>query len=146
MAISNRSEPMVGLYFAIEIFDKGVARFAECSGFSIETTFQDYEEGGNPEYTYRYPVKTTYSNIVLKYGTHMSLSLFDWFMKSVDGKPERRDVTVKLLDSQGNLLRAWTLKDAYPVKWTGPTLRADKGDVATESLELAYSGISLYRN
>ena len=36
----------------------------------------------------------------------------------------------------------WDFKEAFPVKWTGPDLRADSGSVAIESVELAHRGLS----
>jgi hypothetical protein len=36
----------------------------------------------------------------------------------------------------------WDFKEAFPVKWTGPELRADSGNVAFESIELAHRGLS----
>ncbi|HEC98658.1 MAG TPA: phage tail protein, partial [Nitrospirae bacterium] len=35
----------------------------------------------------------------------------------------------------------WNFSDAYPVKWTGPELRADNNTVAFETIELAHHGI-----
>jgi hypothetical protein len=34
-----------------------------------------------------------------------------------------------------------TFKHAYPVKWTGPTLRAAESSIAIETLELAFSEV-----
>jgi hypothetical protein len=36
----------------------------------------------------------------------------------------------------------WDFKEAYPVKYTGPELRADSGSVAFESIELTHRGLS----
>jgi hypothetical protein len=36
----------------------------------------------------------------------------------------------------------WDFKKAFPVKWTGPELRAASGEVAFESIELAHRGLS----
>ncbi len=36
----------------------------------------------------------------------------------------------------------WDFKEAFPVKWTGPDLRAVSTEVAFESIELAHRGLS----
>jgi hypothetical protein len=36
----------------------------------------------------------------------------------------------------------WDFRDAYPVKWSGPELKADSGTVAVESVELVHRGLS----
>jgi phage tail-like protein len=143
MPMQNDTEPMVGLYFTLQIDQVQNARFMECSSLVIDTKYEDYHEGGSPQYTYRYPVSTTYSNVTLKYGTHVAGELFEWYLETVDGVPRRQDISIFLYDSEGNVLRTWILKDAFPVKWVGPAMRADKGDVAVDTLELAYSGIRM---
>jgi phage tail-like protein len=37
-------------------------------------------------------------------------------------------------------MKTWNITDAYPVKWTGPDLRATSMEVAIETLELAHRG------
>ena len=36
----------------------------------------------------------------------------------------------------------WDFKQAYPVKWSGPDLKADSPAVAVETIELVHRGIS----
>jgi phage tail-like protein len=42
----------------------------------------------------------------------------------------------------GNEKWRWRFTLAYPVKWSGPELKADGNDVEVESLELVHEGIS----
>ena len=37
---------------------------------------------------------------------------------------------------------SWSFKEACPVKWTGPHLRASNSAVAFESLELVHRGLA----
>ena len=39
------------------------------------------------------------------------------------------------------LVMKYHLMNAYPVKWTGPELKANAGAVAVESLEFAHEGL-----
>ncbi len=118
-----------------------VAEFAECSGLTIETEVFEYAEGGLNTYTHKLPVRTKYSNITLKRGLDEGQDLFRWYMDTVEHKVSRRHISIQVYDSQGNNVRKWDLQNAYPVKWTGPDLKADAGAVAIETLEIAHEGL-----
>lgn len=60
--------------------------------------------------------------------------LFDWRRKG-----DARPVVVQQLDSAGGqIVNAWRLENARPLKWTGPALNAASNAVAMEELELVY--------
>jgi phage tail-like protein len=46
------------------------------------------------------------------------------------------------MNSSGEEERRWNFEQAYPVKWTGPDLRATANEVAFESLEFAHKGLA----
>jgi phage tail-like protein len=50
-----------------------------------------------------------------------------------------------LLDSRGEERWRWNFVGAYPVRWSGPELRAATGAVAVETLELAHRGLEAAR-
>ncbi len=51
-------------------------------------------------------------------------------------------LTILLKNARGEVLGGWRIRNASPVKYTGPTLQAKGGgDVAMDTLELAYEGI-----
>jgi len=62
----------------------------------------------------------------------------------VNGKFERKSGFIILMDSEGNEKWRWSFERAYPVKWTGPDLKADSSAVAVETLELAHNGIKKF--
>ena len=45
------------------------------------------------------------------------------------------------MDESGQEQRRWDFAGAYPVKWTGPALKANINEVAIEALELAHNGL-----
>jgi phage tail-like protein len=57
------------------------------------------------------------------------------------GEVKRRNVSIILLNSAGQDQRRWEFQDAYPVRWSGPDLRAGSAEVAIETLELAHRGL-----
>jgi phage tail-like protein len=54
----------------------------------------------------------------------------------IQGKLDRKAGSVVLLDAQGQEKLRWNFINAWPSKWTGPTLNAKGNDVAIEELTL----------
>lgn len=132
----------IGLRFWVQIDGIEVAGFCECSPITIETETFDYAEGGLNTYVHRLPVRTKYGNITLKRGLDPGRDLFRWFMATLNGRTDRKNVTISIYGPQGNTpVEQWHLRGAYPVKWTGPDLKTETGAVAIETLEFAYESL-----
>lgn len=138
---SRSRDQYLGLRFWVDIQDIHVAEFAECSGLVIETEVFEYAEGGLNTYTHKLPVRTKYSNVTLKRGIDEGQDLFRWYMDTVNHKITRRNISILIYDTKGNVVRRWNLQNAFPVKWTGPDLKADAGAVAVETVEFAHEGL-----
>jgi phage tail-like protein len=138
-----RNDPYLSARFLVEIEGILVAGFQEVTGMQVETETEDYREGGVNEYVHRLPGGTRYpQNLVLKKGLTDIESLWRWHQDVVNGKIERRNGTILLMDRAGLPAMWWDFTDAYPVKWSGPEFRAEQGAVAVEQLELVHRGIS----
>ncbi|MBW4668232.1 MAG: phage tail protein [Cyanomargarita calcarea GSE-NOS-MK-12-04C] len=139
-------DPFHAFNFLIEIEGILVGGFSECSGLEVETEYYDYREGGVNEYVHRFIGPTKYQPLVLKHGLTVINGLWTWHQEvtqAIDtGTFKRRNGTVYLLSKQKIPIKWWNFKDAFPCKWTGPQLKADSGDVAFESVELAHRGLS----
>lgn len=134
--------PYLNYNFLVEIDDLVVAGFSEVSGLDVEVQVHEYREGGVNEYTHQLAGSVAYpGNIVLTRGIGDSTVLWDWQQNVVNGKIERRDGAIILLDIQGNEKWRWNFSAAYPVKWNGPQLQGISSDIAIESLELSHRGI-----
>ena len=71
-----------------------------------------------------------------------STELFDWRRHIVDGKDDRRDVTIRQLTAPGGkVVHAWRLVRAWPCRWSGPAFDAMSNDVACEELELTFDDL-----
>lgn len=141
MALNERADPYVGYQFLVEIRGLIVAGFTEVSGLQAETEFEEIKEGGVNDHVHKLPKITKYPNITLKRGITDSDVLWKWHREVVGGQFKRKDCFVVLLDNQRNEKWRWYFTDAYPVKWTGPDLKADSSAIAIETLELAHNGI-----
>ena len=53
----------------------------------------------------------------------------------------RRDGVITLLSDDGTPTVAWMFTGGLAAKWDGPTLNAEQGNIAIESMEIAHQGI-----
>ncbi len=137
----NRIDPYMNYNFLVELDGITRAAFKECSGLNNTTDPVDYREGGENTTVRKLPGKTTYSEISLKWGMTDSDELYKWRKTVVDGKIERKNGSIILLDAQGNEKLRWNFVNAWPSKWEGPTFDATANDVALETLTLVHEGI-----
>ncbi len=142
MGTGERNDPFLGYRFRVEIDGIISAGFAECCGIQMETEVEEYREGGINDYVHKLVKITKYTNLTLKRGLTDSDELWNWYQDVVMGKVKRKNCSIILLDGEGNEGWRWNFKEAYPVKWTGPSLKADSKVVAIETLELTHTGFT----
>ncbi len=139
----NRTEPVVGYSFAIQIKDEIKGWFTECSGLSVEREVKAHQEGGVNDYVHQLPGRLKYTNVTLKHGLAGN-ELWKWFHEGMyDGKVVRYNVSIILYNSDRTQKKTWDLREAYPVKWTGPTFNSANNDVAVETLDLVHHGLQM---
>jgi phage tail-like protein len=140
MPASSHHEPLAGFNFRVEIDGIVVAVFSKCRGLSSETEVVEYREGGDQRIR-KLPGITKFSNITLKRGITQDRTLWEWRQTVVNGRVERRNGSVILLDTAHSEVARWNFFDAWPAKWEGPDLDARSSDVCIETLELAPRGL-----
>jgi phage tail-like protein len=137
-------DPLPVFKFWIEMKSIVVAEFHECSGLRLERAVETIEEGGVNDRVHLLPGRNKYSNIVLKYGVMHSDELWKWYQEGLlDGKVQRINFTILLRDVKGDVAKRWSVEDAFPVKWEGPSLNVEGNQVAVETLEIAHHGLKL---
>ena len=136
----TRVDPYIGFRFRIEIEGITEGGFSEVSGLQVTTQVEDFREGGVNEFVYKLAKETTFENLILKRGMAESESLYNWHRNVVLGKVERRTISVILAKNETEDAKRWSFKDAYPIKWTGPELKAEANTIAFETLEFVHHG------
>jgi phage tail-like protein len=132
-------DPFLNFNFRVEIDGIQVAAFHECSGLDSSIDVIEHREGGGP--IRKLPGNTKFSNIVLKRGVTANWELYDLHLRCVDGAVDRKNGSIILMDRADREVARWNFNQAWPAKWTGPSLTAEGNDVAIETLELAHEGI-----
>ena len=121
--------------------------FSDVSGMNAEVTHADYRVGNDPDnHVRKIPLMHKAGDVTFKRGLMGGLDLFQWITAAKSGNLAARAATVIIvLKSEDHTadVATWTLKNARPQKWTGPTLAA-KGatDVAMEELVLVCEDIT----
>lgn len=134
-----------GFYFGLAISrstgsDVG---FQEVSGLTAEMAVEEVVSGGENRFKYRLPGITTYPNLVLKRGIASEASpLIKWCQLTLDSglaKPMIvKDISLNLLNENGDTCMSWDFVRAYPIKWSVSDLKAQESSILIETIELAY--------
>ena len=138
----QRVDPYGNFNFLVEIDGITRAAFHEVSGFDSTIDVIEHREGGENTTVRKLPGMTKHSNIVLKWGLADDTDLYNWHRDAVNGKVQRRNGSIVLLDRQGQERMRWNFVNAWPSKWDGPDFNAEGNDIAIETLELAHEGVS----
>jgi phage tail-like protein len=137
--------PLPKFHFSVEWGGQRIG-FTEASGLDAETELIEYRDGVSREYSkQKMPGMQKYSNVTLKRGTFVNDNdFFDWWKTTRTlGTPERRDLTISLLNENHTPVFVWKIKNAFPTKVQATDLKADGNEVAIETLELAHEGIEM---
>ena len=142
MPTGARRDPFRAHSFTVEIDGIARAGFRECSGLDTSQDPVDYREGNDPPTMRRLPGLVKYANITLKWGMTDDAELWEWRRRAIEGKVERKNGSIVLLDETGQEQLRWNFREAWPVKWTGPSFNATGNEVAIETLELVHEGVT----
>jgi phage tail-like protein len=140
MPASGRTDPFAGFNFLVEIDGVTRAGFTHVSGLTSEVDAVSYREGGEVGGR-QLPGLVKYPRLILKRGFTLDRSLWDWHRAVVNGRIERRGVSVMLLDAARTAVARWNFVEAWPAKWQGPELNAQSSDVLIETLEIVHEGM-----
>ena len=136
--------PLPVFHFRVEWGGTNIG-FSEVSGLNVETQVIEYRDGLSfDNSTIKMPGMQKYGNITLKRGmTKSDNEFYQWWNDFKLNKIERRDLTISLLNEEHEPVVTWKVRNAFPVKVDGGSLKATGNEVAIETMELAHEGISV---
>ncbi len=139
---NSRVDPYRAYNFKLDLGGVVEGHFTACDGLNIKVDAIKYRPGGAQHVVHRLAGRIDYGDITLRYGLTSSTVLWDWFNKSMFGNPERRNISIVLLDSDGitEVLR-WSLLEAWPSEWKGASLDSTGREIAIESLTIVFESM-----
>lgn len=142
------ADPYASFNYVLDIDGVESGGFSECTGLQMEIKTFDYKEGGRNGATLKFPEHASFGNVTLKRGVTKSNDLLNWMLDASTeffqrGNGNGIKFIIALRNERGEYVKQWNLIRAFPVKWTGPDLKASGGEIAVESLEIAHEGILL---
>jgi phage tail-like protein len=144
VANDQRIDPFRAYNFVLEIDNIARGAFSEVGGLTAEGDSVDYREGSDVQSNVRKLIgMRKFTNITLKRGYTPDKSLWQWYTNIVNGVPDRRNVTITLMNERREAVLRWHAENAWINKIEGPSFKASGNDVAMESVELVHEGLTL---
>jgi phage tail-like protein len=135
--------PYLNNRFQVEIDGLATHDFAEVVLPEARTDVVEYREGGD-RIARKVAGAVHVSNLVLRRGITQSNDLFAWWKTVADGQADRRNMSIILLDQQGQEVKRWNIFAAWPARYSVAPLVALEGDIALmETLECAVEGFEV---
>ncbi len=136
--------PPVGFHFRVEFLDiQTVADdilFQSVSGLTVTMETESVKEGGENRFEHVMPVRSKYSDLVLKRGVLVDSGVIAWCRDAMEAFIfEPTTVLVHLLNEKREPLITWNVVHAWPKKWAVADLNAEQSSVLIETLELNYN-------
>ncbi len=136
--------PPASFHFRVEFLDIDTVDndvlFQSVSGLSASIETENVKEGGENRFTHVLPVRSQYSDLVLKRGVLKDSGIIQWCRDALEGFLfQPTTVLVHLLNDEHEPLVTWNLVHAWPKKWSAADLDAEKNSVLIETLELSYN-------
>lgn len=141
--------PPVGFHFRVTIDDlggKADLRFQSVGGLNVQMQTETLKEGGELRFEHTLPVRTKYSDLVLKRGILLpnQSAITRWVKDAIENFIiQPKHLTVELLGEDHHALFTWKVEHAWPKNWKVTDLNAEKGEAVIETLELNINRFTL---
>jgi phage tail-like protein len=144
MATADRRDPLRGFNFQLQIDGIPSGAFSEASGLTAEGAAVDYREGTDRQLNVRKLMGLrAYQPVKLMRGYTSDTSLWQWYTSAVNGTPDRRNVTIVLMNESHQPVLRWHAENAWVNKIEGPSFKASGNEVAMESVEIVHEGLTI---
>lgn len=143
--LGERVDPGASFRFEVKVDDIYFAAFNEIQLPSLQMETLPIKEGGQNQYVHKLPVRVEVGTVTLRQGVTYDLKLLNWYLNILNGdvSSAMRTVSVTMYSAAHTPMMTFQFGRAMPVKWSGPSLKADADTIALEEIEFAYHEFSL---
>ncbi len=142
---NGRTDPLVGFHYAVEIQGMIAGYFTECSGLGSEHEVIEHKvtDTRGKEIIQKIPGRLKWENITLKRGITDNMDIWDWRKKVEDGNVDqaRANGSIVMFDQDLAEVARWNFENAWPVKVSGPQVKADSNEIGIEELSITHEGL-----
>jgi phage tail-like protein len=117
--------------------------FSEASGLTVDVQPIEYRDGTDDSTVRKVRGLRKLSNITLKRGVSGHVGFWRWVLDGIEGDANRQEGYIALLNEDRAEVMRWNFKQAWPTKYTGPSLNAKNNEIAMETLELAVEDLRI---
>jgi phage tail-like protein len=140
-----REDPLVGFHFGVDIQGQVTGYFTECSGLGSEQEVIEHKvvnEAG-VEVVMKIPGRLKWENITLKRGITSAMDIWTWrkMVENGDVAGARADGSIVMYNQALAEVARWNFQNGWPVKVTGPSVKADSNEIGVEELTIAHEYI-----
>jgi phage tail-like protein len=127
--------------FVVTAGSRDLGSWSKVSGLSVKWDLAEYRVGHSDQY-FKFAGVPKFDRLKLSRaadatGTGAVMTWLDE-VQSSGGVPE--EGAIEMLTSAGESVIVWTLREMFPIAWQITEFDAGTGKVATETLEIVYSG------
>jgi len=142
--MADNAYPLPTFHFSVDLGGQ-IINCSEVSGLDIELDVIEYRDGNSPVFsTTKMSGLRKSSDVTIKKGVFANdKDYYTWFNAVAMNTPERKDVTISLLDEEHAPVMTWKLVNAWPKKIASPDMKSDSSEVALESIEIAHEGVTI---
>jgi phage tail-like protein len=144
MAISRRDhlDPYMGFRFRVDIDDITIASFKKVTIPSPESQVKEYREGGDTR-TSKLAGISSSSEITLEKGLFSSMDLYNWYndVLTTGAIPNRKNMTITVVDEEGTDGPSWTVENCWPSKLEYGELDATNDEPLAEIVTIVHEGV-----
>ena len=139
----NKYYPPVGFHFSVVFHlmpqTTNDFRFQEVGGLEMDMEMETIKEGGQNRFDWELPVKTQYSNLVLKRGMFIGSGILMWCKNAFENFVfEPINITITLLNDRHLPIQSWFVVNAIPKNWSISNFDAEKSSLVIETITLKY--------
>lgn len=128
--------------FGLEIDGVTVNGVYKVDGIEFEADVIEYNDGEDPT-THCRPGPLKPGRIVVERDQTNDKAFFTWRKAVVDGKVDRRSISVTFHNDKGDEARRLNFFNCFPVKWYGPSLNSHASGHASERVEIVFEEMKM---
>ena len=123
--------------FGLEIDGVTINGVHKVEGVEFEAEVVEYNDGEDG-YTHCRPGLLKPGRIIVERDQGNDKAFFNWRKAVVDGKTDRRSISLTFHNDKGEEARRINFFNCWPVKWYGSSLNAHQSGHGTERLEIVF--------